>query len=185
MIDLSDEELVSQASADEKALDILVKRYTDNIYNFVFHYLGNSTDSEDVVQEVFVKVWKNLKKFDSSKKFKTWLFTIAKNTAVDFLRKKKMAVFSDFVDSEGNDFIAENITDQSLTADLMFDNNLTVDNLKQAVQKLDKEDRSIISLYFNDGFNFREIAEILDKPLNTVKSRLRRSLARLKAILKV
>jgi len=185
MLDLSDEELARQASADEKALDVLIKRYTSHIYNFIFHYLGDAGDAEDVVQEVFVKVWKNLKKFDSSKKFKTWLFTIAKNTAVDFLRKKKMAVFSDFTDYDGNDFIVETITDQSLSADIVFDQNLTANDLKQATQKLDREDRTIISLYFNNGFNFREIAEILNKPLNTVKSRLRRSLLRLKAILKV
>jgi len=185
MIDLSDEELARQTNVDEKALNILIKRYADNIYAFIFHYLGNSSDAEDAVQDVFVKVWKNLRKFDSSKKFKTWLFTIAKNTAVDFLRKKKMAVFADFVDEDGNNFIAENITDQSLSADLIFDRNLTAADLKLALRKLDREDRAIISLYFNDGFNFREIAEILNKPLNTVKSRLRRSLLRLRAILKV
>jgi len=93
----SDEQLVGDyLKGDEKSLEILIKRYLGPIYGFVFRFVGNREDAEEIVQKVFIKVWWNLKKFKQDKNFKTWIFAIAKNTALDFLRKKKVVqVFSE------------------------------------------------------------------------------------------
>ncbi|MBI4159946.1 sigma-70 family RNA polymerase sigma factor [Candidatus Wolfebacteria bacterium] len=73
----------------EVSLELLIRRYLKPIYGFTYRYVGAGQDTEDVTQETFVKVWRNLKKFDQNKSFKTWIFSIAKNTAIDFLKKKK------------------------------------------------------------------------------------------------
>ncbi len=94
---------------DEKSLEILIQRYLKPVYGFAYRYVGNVQEAEDIAQEVFVKVWKNLKKpalslskgFDPKKgNFKAWIFTIAKNTAFDFLKKKKSLQFSDLQKEE-------------------------------------------------------------------------------------
>jgi len=73
---------------DEKSLEILFGRYLKPIYSFVYRFVGEGQEVEDVVQDIFLKVWRNLKKFDRSRSFKTWIFSIAKNTAIDYLKKK-------------------------------------------------------------------------------------------------
>ncbi len=86
----TDEQLVTNyLKGDEESLEILIKRYLRPIYSFTFRFVGDSEIVEDITQEVFVKVWRNLKKFDKNKKFKTWIFTIAKNACLDWQKKKK------------------------------------------------------------------------------------------------
>src|SRR3989344_4758938 len=92
-------------SGDEKALEILFGRYFKQVYRFAHSYSKNSEDAEDITQKTFLKAWRNLKKFDQSKNFKTWIFSIAKNSAIDFLKKKRVLVFSDFENGGENSLI--------------------------------------------------------------------------------
>ena len=92
---LEDKKLIQQyLKGDSKSLDFLIAKYLKMIYSFVYKNVGSQSDAEDITQEVFVKVWKNLKKFDQKKSFKPWIFQIAKNTSIDFLRKRKTIPFS-------------------------------------------------------------------------------------------
>lgn len=75
----------------EQALEILINKYLGQIYGFVYRLVGKPEEAEDITQEVFVKVWRSLKKFDKEKSFKPWLFKIAKNTAMDFLNGEIIA----------------------------------------------------------------------------------------------
>ncbi|MEI6553527.1 MAG: sigma-70 family RNA polymerase sigma factor, partial [bacterium] len=91
------EESLSSAnylSEGRTSFNILVERYAPSVYLFIFKLVGNKEDSEDIVQETFIKAWQKLAKFDTDLSFKTWLFSIAKNSAVDKLRKKKSIAFS-------------------------------------------------------------------------------------------
>src|ERR1700733_2556258 len=97
MNELSDNDLVLQyRSGNKKAFEALVERYFAHVFNFITRYTSDQVAAEDIVQETFVKVWKNIKKFDETKNFKSWLFTIARNTSLDWLRKKKAVPFSSF-----------------------------------------------------------------------------------------
>ena len=85
-------------SGDTKSLDLLIAKYLDVVYRLVFCYVKNAADADDLTQEVFVKVWRHLKSFETGKSFKNWVLAIAKNTALDFLKKKKdlpLAAFND------------------------------------------------------------------------------------------
>ena len=177
---LADEQLVAKyLEKDERALEELVKRYLPLIFGFVKRYTGNQDNASDITQEVFVKVWKNIKSFDQTKSFRTWIFTIAKRTAIDELRKQKAIPFS-VLQEEG---FEDSLADESPSVlDQIFLQQQSKE-LALALTKLPTNYNSVIKLYTNDGLNFREIAAKLSEPLNTIKSRYRRGLALLKELL--
>jgi len=185
MNNLSDEQLVHDylKHKDGKSLEILIGRYLKPIYGFVYKYTNLLNEAEDITQEVFVKVWRNLKKFDQKKSFKTWIFQIAKNTAIDFLRQKKNIPFSAFETEDGENPLANSLIDQNPLPAEIFDQQNLAENLTAAIGKLSEKYRQVLHLHYNNQFTFQEIAETLDEPIDTVKSRHRRALIALKEIL--
>lgn len=174
MGEVSDEQLVEQyLKGDEKSLEVLIKRYLKSIYSFVYKNVGNSDAAEDITQEVFVKAWKSIKRFDKNKSFKTWIFTIAKNSSIDFLRKKKIAtiVLTENSAIEKSDLI-NNIEQKN-----------TVAKIHNALKELSPSYQAVILLKNESNLTFREIAENLNEPLNTIKSRYRRAIFALKNII--
>jgi len=150
-------------------------------------------DAEDVTQEVFVKVWRNLKKFDQQKSFKTWIFSIAKNASLDYLKKKKAIPFSEFSARGGSAFGGENVAGENMLAETLADPApLPQELLERAgiaqvlnktMEKLSPKYRMVLFLRYNDHFTFREIAETLGESINTVKSRNRRALIKIRKLL--
>ncbi|MFA6410840.1 MAG: RNA polymerase sigma factor [Candidatus Buchananbacteria bacterium] len=167
-------------SGDEESLRFLFSQYLKIVYNFSFYYLGNYADAQDVTQEVFIKVWRNLKKFDTSKNFKVWVLTIAKNTCLDFLKKKKNIPFSAFEDEKGDNVLLETLADPEPMPDEIFAQKDVADFVSSALEQLPANYRVVLSLYYKEQLNFREISEALAEPINTVKSRHRRALILLK-----
>ena len=185
MEELKDQDLIKQyLKGDKKALETLISRYLNQVYGFIFYLTKNSQDAEDIAQETFVKVWKNLKKYKPEKNFKTWLLTIAKNTALDFFKKRKMINFSDLISADGDNFsLLETIPDpEPLSDEIFFKKNLAVE-LNEIIARLPETDRLIIQLHHQQELTFQEIAEIIEQPLNTVKSRYRRALFKLRNLL--
>jgi len=189
----SDEKLIaSYLTGDEKSLETLIKCYLKPIYSFVYRYIGNSQEAEDITQEVFIKTWRNLKKsvlsmprgFDPQKgSFKTWIFSIAKNTCIDTLKKKKAIPFSEFEDEKGKNVFLEKLVDAAPLPNELFEQVNIARILTLAIEKLLPKYRMVLFLRYNDHFTFREIAEVLKEPLNTVKSRHRRALTQLEKLL--
>lgn len=166
-----------------EALDVLFKRHFLSVYRFAYRMVGNMHDAEDVTQETFMKVWKHLKKFDESRSFTTWIFSIAKNTALDFLKKKKFVPFSAFENEEGDNAMLESIADPSALPPEIFDRADLESFLASALQKLPPLYRAVLTLRYNEGFRFREIAEVLGESIDTVKSRHRRACLMLQKLL--
>lgn len=182
--DIKDEDLIQNyLQGDERSFEILVKRYLKPIYRFIYQYVSNSQNAEDLTQEVFLKVWRFIKKFDFDRKFKTWIFTIAKNTTLDFLKKKKDLPFSVFSNEKGQTIIDEKIFDSDFDFEKIIERRDLAQRLNLIIKKIPLIYREILFLYYFDGFNFREIAEILNQPLNTIKSRHRRAIIILKKLL--
>lgn len=183
-MDRSDQQLVaSYLKGDENSLEVLIKRYLKPIYNFVFRYIGSSQEAEDITQGVFVKAWRNLKKFDQNRSFKTWIFSIAKNSCIDFLKKKKTIPFSEFENKTGRNVLLETLVDNAPLPNQLFEQVNITKILTSAIEKLSPQYRMVLFLRYNDHFTFREIAEVLNEPLHTVKSRHRRALIQLKKLL--
>lgn len=170
-------------NGDEQSLEILIRQYIKPIYSFAHKYAGNAQDAEDITQEVFVKVWRNLKKFDPKKSFKTWIFTIAKNTCIDWRKKKRAAPFSAFDGAEGNNVITDTLADLTPLPNEIFERAGAAQALTSAIKKLSPKYRKVLFLRYNGCFNFREIAESIGESLNTVKSRHRRAIFMLKKTL--
>lgn len=184
MLSHTDKQLIiDYLAGDEKSLEVLIKRYLKPIYNFVYRYVGNEQEAEDITQEVFVKVWRNLKKFDQNKKFKTWIFSIAKNTSIDWLKKKKAIPFSNFENEEGENLLTKTLADPAPLPNEILERAGIAETLNVAINQLSPKYRMVLFLRYNDHFNFREIAEALGEPLHTIKSRHRRALIQLRKLL--
>ncbi len=186
----TDEEIITAyKNGDQEAFRSLIDRYTGPLYNFSARLAGESS-TPDIIQEIFIKVWKNLHRFSPEKaSFKTWIFTIARNTITDFLRKKKSVVFSDLgknkterSDGDSSSF-AENIPDEHVLPDAALQKLQDRKFLDETLKKLRQSYREILVLHYDEEMTFSEIGEILHKPLNTVKSDHRRALLELKNLL--
>lgn len=183
MTESSDSQLIKDYFAgDEASFGVLVKRYLKPIYRLALRYAGEQEAAEDITQEVFIRVWRNLKKFDSDKSFKTWIFSISKNASIDFLKKKKAIPISRFEGDDGNNFIMDNLADPHQALQEVFGLRDFSGALKSALSKLSPPSRDILNLRYNNDLTFREISASLGKPLNTVKSIHRRALKALRGI---
>jgi RNA polymerase sigma-70 factor, ECF subfamily len=181
MLTDNDNELIKNyLRGDKKSFDLLIQKYTKPIYGFIYRQIGNSSESEDITQEVFIRVWRNIKKFKIEKNFKTWIFTIAKNASVDFLRKKKSFVFSQFENEEGENMLTETLADPAPLPQEIFDKKNLSETVETAIRALSPKYQSLLFLHYNEYFSFQEISEILHEPINTVKSRHRRAIIELK-----
>jgi RNA polymerase sigma-70 factor, ECF subfamily len=177
-MEFNDKEIIQKYLAgDEKSLEFLIQKYLKPIYGFVYKNVGDTATAEDVTQEVFVKVWKNLKKFDPKKEFKPWLFQIAKNASIDYLRKKKTIPFSKFENKQGQNVLTETMADSSPDLLELLNNKKA---LAEVMESLSPEDKKLINLRHNEGLGFKEIADILQESINTTKSRYRRTILKLR-----
>ncbi len=180
MINLTDAELIKQAAqGDDNALTELVQRYLKLVYGLAYRYVQNQRDAEDIAQEVWVKVWKNLKKFTPAKPFRPWLYQITKNTCWDWLKKKPAIPFSDLAG------ISETLIDMAPRPDVLADQSLLAEKITAATDQLAPPYAKVVSLRHQQNLSFKQMAEILQEPLNTVKSRYRRALIMVKKILKL
>ncbi len=183
-MDTLDNELIRQyLDGDQIALEKLIERYMHSIYNYAYRMSGNKGDAEDVTQEIFLKVWKKIASYKEQSSFKTWLFTIARNTLIDWSRKKKSIVFSDMEkDSEENTF-EDTIPDHELTQEEHFIQKQDTLLLTEALAEIPNSYREILLLHINEEMTFKDIGIMLAKSTNTVKSQYRRALTQLRKIL--
>lgn len=176
----TDEQLVADSlSGDEAAFVALLDRYLKPLYGFVFQLVRDEAVAEDVVQETFIKAWKHLGRFDQGKSFKTWIFAIAKNTAYDALKKKKTLPFSLFRNEAGEN-VLENIPDGAPSPETILDRATTALELEEKLATLSLPYQTLLRLHYQQGFSLHEVAEIFGDPYNTIKSRHKRALARLR-----
>lgn len=181
---LTDDQLiVLAAKGNEAAFEQLVKRYLAPVYRFVYGYVGNQFEAEDVTQEVFVKVWKKLRQFDQGRRFKPWLFEIAKNTAFDLLRRKAARPLTYFDSITGDAHLEQTLVDVTPGPEFKAEQTLLRARLDWGLKQLTRPYARVVELYHHEHLNFREIAGTTGESINTVKSRYRRALLKLKQLL--
>jgi RNA polymerase sigma-70 factor, ECF subfamily len=175
--------VIDSLKGEQNAFAEIVNRHLSGVYKFSYRYVRDAADADDIAQETFVRAWKNLKKFDTSKNLKTWLFTIAKNASLDLLKKKKPLAFSKITDAESEleSFLAPYIASGELP-EAAVDAKFLKGDIDEALAKLPPAYRAVLALRYNDHLKFREIAATLGEPIDTVKSKHRRGLALLKNI---
>ncbi len=170
-----DIELIQRCKAGAwEAFEMLVKKYQNQAINIAYSLLGSRPDSEDVAQESFIKIYRNISGFKEESRFSTWLYRIVINTAYDFLRRRKHPPLSlDNDDIKHAPFVLPQETE--------FQSNQEL--LNEALAKLPFEYRSVLILREVEGVSYQQIAEALKISIGTVESRLFRGRAMLKEFL--
>ena len=177
--------LVQKArSGDQKAYAELLGRYRDAIYFMLLKMVNNPSDAEDLTIEAFGKAFKNIGQYTPNFAFSTWLFKIATNNCIDFIRKKRAATIS--LDQSNDDPETATVTIQSDTLDpeAHMINSQKVKMLREVVNKLKPRYRTLVELRYFKEYSYEEISQELELPIGTVKAQLFRARELLFNILK-
>ncbi len=175
--------LTNYLAGDESALNVLIRRYTKPIFSFVYRMVGKKSEAEDITQETFIKFWRHAKKYRKGAKVKTWLFQIARNTAIDWLRKKHEVPLSTFETDEGGVSAVDTIPDTGPMLPEIMAEGEDIAQLKQVLEQLRPAYREVLLLHYAEDLTFDEIGRVLKASPNTVKSHHRRAILELRKLL--
>ncbi len=176
---LEDFRLIDRATIenDEQAFADLMKRYKKPVYHMILKMVRNVDDAEDLTIEAFAKAFRNLKRFKKDYTFSTWLFRIATNNAIDFIRKKKletMSLDSSFKDDSG-EAVKIDVEDNELNPMEETIKSQKIELIRIFVDKLPPKYQRLVKLRYFDELSYEEIAKELEAPLGTVKAQLHRA----------
>lgn len=174
-----DFELVDKAknNDDQKAFAELMIRYRKPVFHMIYKMVRNNDDAEDLTIEAFAKAFKNLSKFNPEYTFSTWLFRIATNNCIDFIRKKKLNTFSinTSATDDNGDSVEIDIRDTNLNPAEEAIKKQKIEIMRLVVTKLPPKYQLLVNLRYFDELSYDEIAKELDAPLGTVKAQLHRA----------
>lgn len=175
-ITYDEQELVSLLKGrDNRAFAYLYDNYSGALYSIIMQIIDNTETSSDVLQDVFINIWRKIESYDASKgRLFTWMLNIARNASIDTLRSKS------FQNSKKNQSIPDNV-DGLLAGSVQPNTDLV--GLRKLLEKLKTEQRVLIDLAYFKGYTHEEIAALEGIPLGTVKTRIRNALMQLRSIL--
>jgi len=175
---IPEQELVaSLKSGDQKAMAILYDNYSAALLGVIYRIIDDREAAEDILQEVFVKIWKSIASYDNTKgKLFTWLINIARNAAIDSTRAKNYNVKKQI----------QSIDNSVRSVNRQYNVTTQIDHigLKAIVEKLRPEYRVLVDKLYFEGYTQEEAAEELDIPLGTVKTRIRAAINQLREVMK-
>ncbi|HOJ04809.1 MAG TPA: sigma-70 family RNA polymerase sigma factor [Bacteroidota bacterium] len=183
---LSDEELMLLFQRDVRpAYDILVGRFKDPLMNYIYRFVGNSNDAADILQETFLRVYKKKMLYKTIARFSTWIYTIAGNLAKSELRKAhRKGHIPLVIERENDDDYVLPLHDEDPLPDRSANSALIYDRIHAALATLPEAFREAVILRDVQDLSYEEIAEIIEMPIGTVKSRINRGRAQLQELLK-
>ena len=170
-----DRELVDRArGGDTKAFDALVEKYTPRLYGLVYHMTSNREDTHDILQDVFAKAYRSLKRFQGKSSFYTWIYSISVNMTLNFLKKRKRRAGYSFDDIDSGIQNDPAFIDQGHRANPRRQSNIheLQKKLNEAMQELSDDHRAVVTMYDIQGLPHAEISRILGISEGTVRSRL-------------
>jgi RNA polymerase sigma-70 factor, ECF subfamily len=178
--------MLAYRDGDVRAFEVLVTRHRKPVYNFILRFVRDAAQAEDVMQETFLRVIKSAADYERQAKFTTWLYTIARNLCVDASRRgkhRKAASLDAPIGNEDGSALIDLVADGKDGADRQaIDGELRV-RLQKAIDSLPDEQREIFMLRELADLQFNEIAKVVGCPENTVKSRMRYALEKLREAL--
>ncbi len=175
----SDEEVAGLVQAgDVDLFGVLIHRYEEKIKRYARKFLSNYEDVRDVVQDIFLKVYENIRSFDTNRKFSTWLYRIAHNELVNRLKKRRMILPLFDLDT----FLPFVLHDNTLREDI--DRQDVKKMIDACLNGLDAKYREPIILYYLEELSYREIADVMQIPISTVGIRIKRAKDKMKTVFK-
>lgn len=170
----TDEQLVSQVQdGDIFAFEILVKRYQQKLFLFVWRYIKDDQASQDVVQESFISFYKNIGNVDTKRKVSSYVYSIARNAAISYLRSKHIQVPLDAIEEHES----ETNTEEE------FIRSEDKEELHRYMDRLDQKYKQVLSLYYFEELSYQEMSTKLHIPINTVRTHLKRAKEALTSLL--
>ncbi len=145
----------------------LLKKHKQDIYRFSFYMIKNKSDAEDITQEVLIRTWENMDKFDFTKA-KQWIIRTTYNMCIDFLRKRKITEDLIYEPEEDEEFELPN-TDTLNNPLTQMENETLKERLNQAIQNLPEKLRTVFIMYEINDMKYKEISELLNIPINSIK----------------
>ncbi len=164
-------------AGDKKAFQSLIEEYQRLVSHIVFRMIHNEADREDICQEIFIKVYQNLRGFRFESRISTWIAKIAYNSCINYLQKKKTPLFDDHA---AGDETIENFSGNYILPDSFTEERDIASRLQIEIAKMDIQSRTILTLYHLEEMSYTEISQIMDVPQGTVKSYLFRARKKLK-----
>lgn len=188
MRDDSDESLMLRyRDGDVRAFELLVTRHRKALFNFILRFVRDTAQAEDVTQETFLRLVKGADAYERQAKFTTWLYTIARNLCVDASRRgkhrKAASLDAPIGDEDGSASLLDLVADGGAAVDRQAQSRELSLRLRQAIEALPDEQREIFLLREVADLQFNEIAKVIGCPENTVKSRMRYALEKLREAL--
>lgn len=181
---ISEKELLLKAKeGNDSAFEEIIKLYEQKICSTIYYMVKNENIVEDLAQEVFIKIYKNLSKFNEESSLYTWIYRITMNTCIDQIKKeKKFTYINTYVETDDGEMEVQ-LEDESQRVDTILENKIRKESLIKAIKSLPSEQRALIVLRDIKQFKYMEIAEMLDLNLGTVKSKISRARQTLKECL--
>jgi len=171
-----EKELVSMAaSGDQNAFLKLFERYIDQIYTYILTFIPKPQDAEDICQETFHKAFKNISYYQDDWAFSTWLYKIARNTAIDHYRKNSLTPYQSIDENREDASVLIEPSDIMPSPEEEMINQQTIELLIKAIKELDAKYRKVAELRFIHDYAYEEIARELNLPLNTVRTQIKRA----------
>lgn len=179
---MSDEEMVKMALRERAFFGHIVERYQEKIDRYI-NRLGvhNPDDRDDVLQEVFVKVYRNLNGFDTNLSFSSWIYRIAHNEAISWYRKHKVRPEGNLI--EDSETVLGYLRSDDDNSEVIFDQDINAAELNKAMDKLEEKYRSVLILRYFEHKEYDEISDILKIPIGSVGTLLHRGKKQLKDVL--
>lgn len=181
---ISEKELLLKAKeGDDNAFEEIVKLYQQKICSTIYFMVKNENIVEDLAQEVFIKIYKNISKFNEESSLYTWIYRITMNTCIDQIKKeKKITYINTYVETDDGELEVQ-LEDENQRVDIIMENKIRKESLIKAIKSLPSEQRALIVLRDIRQFKYMEIAEMLNLNLGTVKSKISRARQALKECL--
>ncbi|MCO7125301.1 RNA polymerase sigma factor SigW [Sporolactobacillus shoreicorticis] len=175
-MDQSEKRLIKKIrKGDQQAFAELVERYKNSVFAICLRMVGNAQEAEDLSQEAFIRAYNRIDQYDHDRKFSTWLFRIATNLSIDFLRRRKNNVSLDAV-VPGTEGLSLNtmLPDEGEQPEDQMVRKETEEMVQEQIKRLPDKYRSAIVLKYIEDLSLKEISEIMEIPVGTVKTRIHR-----------
>jgi len=178
---IPDEELVERARHDnQEAFSEIVKRYQNKIYSYASRLVGNRDEAEDLTQEVFIKVYKNLYGFDIKRKFSSWIYRIAHNESVNHIKKRS---YFKILSIEQNEFLKNTMSSTENLIEEIIQKESS-EKIRKLLDKISFKYKEVLVLRYFEEKSYEEMSDILRIPTNTVGTLINRAKGQLEQIVK-
>ncbi len=166
-------------AGDKEAWNMLINRFSKKVYNLALNFAGNRDDASDITQDIFIKVYNNIEKFEVDKNFNSWLLTLSKNYCIDYWRKQKNTRNQLELDEGIYD---GTVHDGARTPEDNMVRSSESQYLRDKLRQLPPDLRTLIIMRDIQDYTYQEISEHLDVPMGTIKSRINRARIKLAKI---